>query len=678
MLKFLRKYQMVLLAIGGSLLMIVFTVQSVLPSLGPSLASRKVATIGPGGSSVSNADLAEAARQLAVLEAFFPDGSDNPLLGQYRPAVLRLDPGRRAEHWYLLSRAAKDAGLVGGPTEGQVWLTTWQATVARAVTEQAAQLGQTDNPQSLFDTLQKQLGDFAAQTRQRIGGEGAADYINTALAHAAGATRLLDLYTNAPRLSRDQAVATAADADLTAVVDFVVLGPELISDLPEPSEGELAEFFERYKSFAPRDRSANPFGVGYRRPPRAKIEWLALDARAVKAVVPVDRVEVRKRWQRENPQGTDEQFATARAGVEDTVRGEAAGQLLAKADQFVRAEYLKALRDVPRSNRLYTLPATWPAGLPTPDELADRVVAHFKQTEQIDFPRPTVGRADDRWYAAGDFVAIEGVGAASFRIGNTTLSASRLPDLLALPAAERAFPVQVGVPVLDEIARHPDGSYYYLTVLDHRPQSPPDDIAEVRDALRLDWRQVTAYEQLAELAERARLAVLTQGFSAVPELVPGLSADDPRRESLRVSENVQVGRAGMAPVDPTAHFDRRAFNENFRTAVVDAARGLKASGLLVDQDAGPRTLVVPMPEARAFAVATITYVRPLTIENFRAAGDRFAQATAANRLRESAGTDPLGPFAYALLAERLKFRPLGATDPEPTPAGEKAPAPATP
>ena len=48
MLKFIRKYQMVILVIGGSLLMVVFLLQPVLERLAPSPLKAKVASLDDG------------------------------------------------------------------------------------------------------------------------------------------------------------------------------------------------------------------------------------------------------------------------------------------------------------------------------------------------------------------------------------------------------------------------------------------------------------------------------------------------------------------------------------------------------------------------------------------------------------------------------------------------------
>nr|WP_289135503.1 hypothetical protein [uncultured Halomonas sp.] len=71
MLKFIRKFQLVILAVGGSLLMVVFLLEPVLTSFQRSQMNRTVARYGDG-SKITSFDLDRARSQLELAKRVAP------------------------------------------------------------------------------------------------------------------------------------------------------------------------------------------------------------------------------------------------------------------------------------------------------------------------------------------------------------------------------------------------------------------------------------------------------------------------------------------------------------------------------------------------------------------------------------------------------------------------------
>ena len=108
MFKFLRKYNKWILAVGGTLLLIVFLIPQSIQGLSQ-LSSRggaTVATIGLEQQKITQADFDLARRELTLL------GNLNS------PILLALGANGDPGHWYLLSREAEQAGYNLGPSQG--------------------------------------------------------------------------------------------------------------------------------------------------------------------------------------------------------------------------------------------------------------------------------------------------------------------------------------------------------------------------------------------------------------------------------------------------------------------------------------------------------------------------------------------------------------------------------
>lgn len=685
MLKFLRKYQMLVLVVGGSLLMVVFLLQPVLERLGPNPMNRTVATIGPNDNPISAGQRQQAVQQVEMLRRIAPVVFDAPVNVDFSQR------GREIDHWLLLAREAEAAGLVGETEDGLAWIPELAVEQTRAELVQSlrAQYGNDPAILNTYLNFYLQQPDFVTQLTQQTQAReqrmindvrrAAASFRETseddaahALSVARGIRRMIDLYNRAPRFPEQQAVAIAREQLDAVVVDHLVLdAASFTSTVDEPTDAQLLDHLETYKDFRP---GQGDHGYGYRLPPRAKLAWLMLDAAAVRDTVQIGRVDLFKRYEsaRSRFPGT---FAEERDRVLAELRDERTAELLALADRAIRAEMLRSLMGVEQNGIWYSLPDDWQ----TPDlsVIADKVVSQLKSTANVDFPRPTVETRNASWLTSSGIRDTLGLGGAAYALGSRRITADALPAFATnREQAGAVLPVQIGVPLFNPAAEDRQGNRYYVTVLDARPESPAESIAEVgRQRLVDDFKQLEAYRRLetdlghyAELAKTGDLELLRERASEAAGIEPGPQA-------LSVGLNAQVRRTDIRFGSGRTRRDDALNADDARARIVAFAEGAMAPlaepGSLDLDDA---IFALTIPQARSVAVVKVVARRPLTAQEYRQQGVRGVLANAVLEEIESVADIAADyPFSYDALARRLNYRPI---DDEAAPADEPAESPA--
>ena len=129
MMSVFTKYNRPILAVLSALLLVVFLAPTAVTQCGRMDASPStVWATTSDGASVTLKDLTEMRGQLAVLE-FLRD-----------PISTRLDVTKSADHWWLLVKEARDAGMVGGISDGREFLEQAAASTGRPADELLVQL----------------------------------------------------------------------------------------------------------------------------------------------------------------------------------------------------------------------------------------------------------------------------------------------------------------------------------------------------------------------------------------------------------------------------------------------------------------------------------------------------------------------------------------------------------
>lgn len=637
MLKFIRKYQLIVLAVGGSLLMVVFLLQPVLQQLTPDPRKQVVATIGgPKGTRITMGEQVRANIELDMLERFLPEIF----------TLLGIEPEHKTAHWILLKHEAERVGVMGVQQDGTDWIPELAFGIVLVQAQLMRQMGQTVTAEQMNDALVMTTENLQLRRSTLIRGTpGLSEQVfSEILSKARGVARLRRLYSSAPRLSEPQALRALERLGVRVLTDQVVLGPELVLDeIPEPTDGELAAHLDRFRNNRPGDTEGSEFGFGYLLPARVKMEWLTLDPMRIAEVVEADPVLVRRRWQTDH---ASTPFEEARSEIARAIREEKVSQILSEADETIRGEMLSLLRGVEREGIYRALPRDWTP--PDLERIAQDVVASVSERHGVRIPLPAVVRRTDAWLTPAQIQQLPGVGRAMYRVGNRNIPVASIPSMVRGVGEDRSVAVQPGVPIIDPVAEGAGRTRYYITVLDARGESPPDGVDEIRETLVRDLKNYRAFQRLAERADEFADLARAGGIPAVADL---FRSDDGQSRVL-VRENILVSRDGLAPATQSFQ-DSRANVEGFRRAVLELGRELDPTAPADTLPPSESVVVVPLPSTRVVAVARVRAKIPPTLEEFR----RFEQglvAQEATRMIEEGETEG-GPLEFARLSARLGF-----------------------
>ncbi|HZW11379.1 MAG TPA: hypothetical protein VFF69_15855, partial [Phycisphaerales bacterium] len=392
MLKVLRKYNKMILVVGGTLLLISFLVPQAIQQLGQARMGRAVGSMD--GRKISAADFDEAQRQLSALREFFAR------VGGRLP--IPLADGHEIEHWLLLRHEAERAGMIGGVNEGASLLPLIaQELAVGAIRSQYGQFAefvlqsQPDHVQQLVQNAQTALASArntaAGATRMTY------DEFDQALATFRGIRRLLEAYGTAERISDRQAITIAKGLADSVLVDAAFLNARELSDPAlEPTPEELQAHFERFKEVQP---AGGEFGIGYRLPPRVKLAWLGLDRPAIRGAITIPMLDQTKHYHQNRDRFPGE-FEAEREKVEGELRDQKTDRIMRAAEAVVASEILRATRPLEKSGEYLVVPDDWASRRPNFVTVAEHVVASVEKSEGVRIPTPTVHVLDGAWLDA--------------------------------------------------------------------------------------------------------------------------------------------------------------------------------------------------------------------------------------------------------------------------------------
>lgn len=658
MLKALRKYNKWILVIGGSLLMVAFLVQPAINQLGGDTGSRLWATLD--GTKLRERDARLAGREIEAIKAL--------TFGAY-PASLGIDDRDSTRHWVILVHEAREGGFIGEGADGAEWLPELMADVR--MQQLASQLtggrnrdwralAQNDPGfgQFLMGQHTQALEGFTAEAPEIIGRVAASTQLTPAQVHAAlskvrGVIRMINAYFDAARVSDRRAALTGRELLDAAYVDFLFIPASVgVGAIPDPDEAALGAFFDRFKSVKP---GQGEFGIGYLLPRRVKLEWLTLDAKAIENAIAMDPVAVNKRYLQAGKTKYPGDFGAERANVERDIKAERLAEVMQEAHRKIQSEVLRVTARLESDGRYKKLPPDWEASRPKFEAIAQSVVEQVKASSGVTIPLPTVTIRASEWITPDQVGTLDGLGSSAVQTGNLRRGFSDVVfgvrELLADPGAEGepTLPLQVGVPLVEGYFTGADGSRHYITVLDARKESAPDSAGEIRDQVGADFKRVKAYEQLADRVEEFRSLVAAEGLTKLLDTVaPSVASPDAGRPEVRTRVRVtreQVQEAGAANVNV----------KSFRDAVMSAAERLDPLTPPDQFDPATTTAAVAIPSRLGVAVARITALAPLTIEQYRLTDAAIVAAEQRKDLTLD-GREPLDrPFSLTRLMQRHTF-----------------------
>jgi hypothetical protein len=593
MLRHLRTHNRTIMAVGGTLLLVSWALGGALANLSSNQAQRGAgwATIGASNTKLTATDLATVHDEMAVIENL-----GDPLLN-------RLGATDDPNHWYLLSREAHDAGLVGGLGDGRLRA----EEIATAINVQ----NRTQSPeQPAID------GTFVIRAIMSKSHVGERTILDT-LAKINGVHRLYGLYSSMPRLSDARLRLAAANALSSVSCDLVVLNARVLTtpELPAPDEKELTAQLVKYGEMNPGE---GPMGFGYRLPDRVKLEWIEIPIDSVRSSVEasdaLDSITLKKRFA-ENPAKfgiTDPSvdalslFASYEATVRQRVLDELVDERMAEITKFAANQVALAQRGVPKDGGFLRLPDDWKTRKPDLLGLCEQISTQFKM------PAPAYSSTGGEWKSSKDVETLREIGTATTtKFGPKPLSLTQLIERTKeLGHGNDTTPIQQDVvgPALTAATK----SVFFFRITDVDPSRAPKTIDEAGEALKVDVLAEDRYAALKQSQSELETLARTEGVRALADRY-GAKVEFASRISETNAQMLAYG-VKMPPSLPGIGSDEKAIQ-----AIVGFAMGLPTTTAISELPAAERTFIFPLDDKLTLVAVRVADVAPLTLEDFQTA-----------------------------------------------------------
>lgn len=648
MLKWLRKYNTFILVIAGSLLMVTFLLAEFLQSLGQGSPNTTVLVVN--GEKISARELERARVEYAALGEVI--GSRDGL----RPFGIE-----DAKHWLLLVTEARNAGLIGGPADGERFV----PTLARQIVQSRAFMLR--DSQQLQEMLALQTSMMDQMIDQVAAGPARMDRndVLESLSKLQGVARLRASYSRIPKLSDRRLVAEYRQIEDSAAIDYVFVPADReLRNVERPDENAQLAHFDRYKDAVAGD---GEFGFGYRQPDRIKLEYLVVSRAAAEAAVSADPIEVQKRFRRKFPDGRPADGTTvdqAVEAIEIEVKREQADRVLRVAEQAVRAEFDRLLRGVPQVGPFYNLPADWNDRRPTMTALRELVTRRIEEATGAKVP-PPVAFVRGEWATQTDLGRLEQIGMAFATRGPQSVPFTQVAMGVRELAGDATVALQVGL--IGEALSNRAGDKIFFVITEARKASAPDSLDEVRTQVVTDLMRLEAFNRLRAQIDQITARAVSGGLTALsltPEEIAAMTGVVAAAE-LPVN-NATARREFLSGTAPNLD---QVDQEVFRQAILSAAAKLDPTAPIDSVPAADRTVVVPIPQSLGIGVARITGLNPVTAERLRVQQARAVDAVVRGLLNQNAENDP---FSVKALEARLKVEDRRPRDQRDTPEEEPA------
>lgn len=645
MLKFLRKYKAIIMVFGGSLLMVVFLLPQAAQQFGQ-FDPMSATVARRDGEAVKGSEMRRVNQQIRIAKSVVP------IL--FNPVYFGLPED--GDHWYLLTYEAGQAGLIGGPTDSQ-WVEEVAARrEAQAFIEQTYPQQFWSSPEQFRNFMNREIPNAEAriaERKQQMYMNGFTDQqIGEAMAEVAGIMRMFQLYQTSKVLSRQEAVENAARDHDVVIVQAGILGPECVEEYIDlPSEEDLEAHFEAYKDVR---ASEDELGIGYLRPPALTVEWMTISRKAIEDGLTIDPIEANKFWREQRAQNPDiypADFAEARERVDSALRRRKAAEAMDAMDTVIRRELQDSWRGLESDGNFRELPEDWPERRINLYDLASVVDMELAERFSVEGGMPRVTESDGVFRTEQELLTLPGFGGARVQAGGGR-EASMAAFLMQ--ARELVPESQVGVQegLLYGPARigGPNGDRIYARILETRPESPPDSMAEVRDQMFEDIKLLRAMayyrERLSEITEELSIEHNRQLQVPIVAKAEWVGVEV-RRDS--------VVRSRVGQDMPEPRLNTEEFRDSVFAIVDEWDTKVRPDVMYAPEE---RTFGIVMPEARGFVIAQIRTRRPMTLEQYRESGGRITQLAQADfqAMREDA------PYSLERMFERHNYEVVGRSE----------------
>lgn len=570
MFRFLRKYNKIILAVGGTLLMIVFLIPQAIQQLAQrqARASADVATIGPDDEEVSIDRWSQVQQEVQIIDK----------LGI---RIQGLEPIKDPSQWFLLTYEARQAGLIAPQPDKQHGITE---TTLQAI---------------------RQTTGLSSESVMRT------------LANADGVQRLIGLYIQAGELSDKRLQHYLQRLFHGVGVETVAIVANADNTDYQPTQQQIDEQFEKYKNDLPGE---GEYGFGYKLPDRVKLEWLSIPADAVRDTVEnsdaMSNRELRRHW-RENENQRGIPAVTPGDDVPDAVREDLLNQLTTqKLDQIEKFAYdLLRIpqRNLERESGFFKLPADWKDKQLTFGKLADQIQERFGV-------RPEYHSSGGEWTDVAELGALPGIGGAT--TDRFAGAASSLYDFVTIA---KELGGDGGIPIQEQVAGPPlkavDGSRYLFRMVDVDPSHAPPSVDEVREQVVNDLKREANYDQLkTEMATIEKTAIddgllsLAMQYDAEVAASQHIALYDPDKYFIdnMMMQRGQGGLEAKPSAVPGLGPDPEVLGE-----IIDWSLSFPEGTKVADLPEEKRTKIFPVDDRFTLLVVRLTREIPLTQEDYK-------------------------------------------------------------
>ncbi|MEX0775042.1 MAG: hypothetical protein WD042_04930 [Phycisphaeraceae bacterium] len=682
MFKFFRKYNKWLLAVGGSLLMIVF----LLPNLGGG-GGGGVANVTLGyafGDKVTQAQLNTARSELDVLRSYDPtlddrgDASLAWVLMQRDAARMGLDVSDAEVSLIMQTLGLDDAALaqlrerLGIPADmvrqafahwavSQIYADLVSGLRIKPPVERAEYLRSLSQ---LDYSYYQQLQEFTqgdARNMQQL--EMTLNLLNQI--YMSQRTGLLIARQAPPRISEPALKHFIFDALARARVSAVpVTYYRFMTEVDKPSAELMQELFDKHKSDLAGE--GKPYGFGYRRPDRVKLEYLSVPLDRLEKHVKVEEADAYDYYNKHKDEFTSTLPTTQPGEADEAPKtfvqpwGEVRDQIRA-ALRAQRAEQLgdRMIKDAqsllsinvttqPDKDGYKDLSRGWqPRALSeVAGELQQRygVLASVVRLEQwLDRSNLTNLRE------IGESQMLAGAGANAPRFVPYVMSAKELAPADDNPLI--AMRLQVGAPSQPMVNRSGDRLVFRLTA--GEPARTPEKLDEARADVEYNARQLMAYRLLLaelpkwrDMAQQRPLKDLANDQSATV-IDSGLFT---RREL--------TGQGAKAPQVPGI-----GASEAFVDAVFKLVEQVADQGPVKNLPQEQRADAIPVDQRLTVYLTVLEDVRPLTRNEYLKQARNEASAAVGTYLTMLEGR-PSQPLLIETLKKRTSYAEVGGSTEE--------------
>jgi len=664
MLKFLRKYQTIVLAVGVSLLMVAFLLNDVMLQISHIFGGQTTGTIVVNGSNedIDSKEFESAAIDYRVLsklnevfEEFFPSRGMTVMDVLIDPRPLGPeDPNRisvqGAWHWALLKREASEAGLMGGRLDANVFSAELAAmfVARRAPIEQAAQE---------VDVRLQRLAGVANVSLT---------HVQDALASYVGVRRLVTLYQEAGVYSDGRLQHIAADFGHAANVTALFLDAgAMLASASEPAEDAIAAQFEKYRDTAP---GTGQYGFGYRQPDRVKVEYLTVDYDSILAKIDVSGVDARK-WYLENKNNQEfirtvgtppapVPYEQVSVEIISRLKNERAQSLAGEISKFIKSEILPESQGLERDGDYRKVEADWSARAISLEALRERVQNQFGVDVNY--------RAhNDKWLSIADLndPAVVGDIASAVRdFGSQSVRFSELAtSVRELGHPRQGSTLQVGLTETEPVyvkktiysfnrplPPNTDMFFYRITAADN--ERPAASLDEVREQIVRDLKRFEVYTNLVAQQETWKQKAIDEGIDKVGDPY-GLK---PRSRMIARydARMLQMGQGIQASEVPGV-----GRYQALSDAIMTRAYSFDPRGLFSEVPKPDRFVVMPIEDRLGLAVVEITANNPMSRENWQS----YSTDSAFDAIfqHQELGADLALPFKWETMRSRFQLKTEG-------------------